>query len=48
MVECLDPMQHGEATYHELDEEARIFTEQGIIIEPIRLRTATDCMNIQC
>jgi hypothetical protein len=25
-------MQYGEATYHEPDEEARIFTEQGMQI----------------
>jgi hypothetical protein len=31
----LGASQHGEAAYHEPDEEARIFTEQGEIILPI-------------
>jgi hypothetical protein len=31
-LDCVGTVQHEEGTYHELDEESRIFTEQGMQI----------------
>ena len=32
LLDCLEPLHNGEAAYHEPDEEARIFMDQGMCI----------------